>query len=100
MDLDVGPGVRCFVTNQSAGASPRAPATMPPRGIRSGGRRRGALPAARADDPLRRARYHQRSTINLEPGGRLACRAISSCQAEPASPRLPSGLLLIASFRN
>lgn len=72
VDLDVGPGVRCFVTNQSAGR------IHPCRRYHAA--TRFDLKVARdavlcllpgPTIPFARSRYHQRTQIDLEPGGQI-----------------------------
>lgn len=72
VDLDVSPGVRCFVTNQSASRIHPCP--------RYHAASRFELKVARdavlcmlpgPTIPFVRSRYHQRTTIDLEPGGQI-----------------------------
>jgi urease accessory protein len=72
VDLDVGPGVRCFVTNQSAGRIHPCPLWHAAARFDlrlAAGAVLCALPGPTI--PFAGARYHQRTAIRLGPGARV-----------------------------
>ncbi len=72
VDLDVGPGVRCFVTNQSAGRIHPCPRYHAASRFELKVARNAVLCLLPGPTiPFVRSRYHQRTSIDLEPGGQI-----------------------------